>query len=394
MQHQPQPYVAQWETHPKEETDRNPGNVSKDFHKRIPKLLTPLKLRDLTLKNRVVVSPMCQYSSKDGFFDDWHLVHLGTFAKGGAGLVFTEATSVTAEGRISPYDAGLWKDEHMPVLTRIVNFIHTQHAAAGIQLSHAGRKASTEVPFVTSARAGVEDEKGGWTPIAPSPTPYDEFMRAPAEMTKEQIKEVVSAFAEATIKADKIGFDVVEIHGAHGYLIHNFLSPLSNSRTDEYGGSFENRVRLCIEVIKSVRAVWPASKPLFLRISCSDEVDGQGWTLEDSIRLSALAKENGVDMIDCSTGGSSKKQKIKLGPCYQVPYAQEIRKRAGVSTCAVGMITHPLEAEEILNNERADLVALAREHLRNPFWTLSAATFFNVRVDYAPQYERARPSHL
>ena len=348
-------------------------------------LFSPLWIRDISFNNRIVVSPMCQYSSRDGMVDDWHLVHLGSRAVGGAGLIFTEATAVSPEGRISPADLGIWKDEHVEGLRRIVKFVRGQGSEIGIQLAHAGRKASVEVPW----NGGKLVSKGGWQPVAPSAIAFDEGYGEPAELSAEGIGKVVADFKAAARRAMLAGFKVVEIHAAHGYLLHEFLSPLSNKRGDSYGGSWENRVRLLTEVVEAVRAVWPAGYPLFVRISATDWVDG-GWTPEDSVRLAGLLKGVGVDVMDCSSGGLVPNVKIPVGPGYQVPFAERVRA-AGILSAAVGMITGVAQAEAILAAGQADLVVMARELLRDPYFPLHAARELgNSEMHWPLQYERAR----
>jgi 2,4-dienoyl-CoA reductase-like NADH-dependent reductase (Old Yellow Enzyme family) len=328
---------------------------------------------------------MCQYSSRDGMADDWHLVHLGSRAVGGAGLVFTEATAVLPEGRISPSDLGIWKDEHIDGLRRIVKFVRSQGSEIGIQLAHAGRKASVAEPW----NGGKLVKHGGWTPVAPSAIAFDEGYGEPAELTPEGIAQVIEAFKAATRRAMKAGFKVVEIHAAHGYLLHQFLSPLSNRRTDQYGGSFENRVRLLTEVVGAVRAAWPAGYPLFVRISATDWVEG-GWAIEDSVRLAPLLKGLGVDVVDCSSGGLVPYAKVVVGPGYQVGFAARVRA-AGVMTAAVGMITEAAQAEGILVEGQADLIVMARQMLRDPYFPLHAAAELGFSEMYWPlQYQRAR----
>ena len=351
-------------------------------------LFSPLTLRELTLRNRIVVSPMCQYSSEDGFASDWHLVHLGSFAVGGASLVISEATAVTAEGRISPWDLGIWKDEHVEMLTRICAFITAQGSVPGIQLAHAGRKASMDVPW----RGGkaLSPEQGGWTDlIAPSALAFSPKYHMPAEMSVADIKRVVEDFRVAAIRALRAGFQVVELHGAHGYLMHEFLSPLSNTRKDEYGGSLENRARFVLEVIEAVRTVWPAHLPVFLRVSATDWTEG-GWDVQECEVLSRLANEQGVDLIDCSSGGNVAGAKIPTGPGYQVPFAEQIKRSTGVPTGAVGLITEAVQANEIIVREQADVVVLARELLRDPHWPLRAARELGVDIPWPVQYERAK----
>ncbi len=343
------------------------------------KLFSPLKIRSITLKNRIVTSPMCQYSSEDGFANDWHLVHLGTRAIGGSSLIFSEATAVSPEGRISPADLGIWKEEHIPFLKKITDFIQNHDSIPGIQLAHAGRKASEREPW--NGRGPVAIEEGGWPVVAPSSVPFSERSKTPSELDGNGITKVIDDFRSAARRSLQAGFKVVEIHAAHGYLIHEFLSPLSNFRTDQFGGSFENRIRLLVEVVKAVREVWPLELPLFVRISATEWTDG-GWTLEDSISLTEVLKELDVDVIDCSTGGNVAGITIPLSPGYQVLYAEEIRKRTGILTGAVGLITEAKQAEEILSQERADLIILARQLLRDPYFPLHAAKELGVDLKW------------
>jgi len=352
------------------------------------KLFEPLKLRDVELRNRIVVSPMCQYSSEDGFANDWHLVHLGSRAVGRASLVFTEATAVVAEGRISPQDLGIWKDEHVEMLSRIVRFIETQGVMAGMQLAHAGFKASTSAPWKGGKEVEVKD--GGWRPVyAPSPVLFADGYVTPTAIDKAGIKRVSDAFAAAAKRALAAGFKVLEIHAAHGYLLHEFLSPLTNHRDDEYGGSLENRTRFARETVEAIRRVWPERLPLFMRISTTDWVEG-GWTPEESVELAKMVKPLGVDLMDCSSGGVSVKQKIPVGPGYQVPFARKVKHEAGMPTGAVGMITSASQAEEILADEAADIVLLARQFLRVPYFPLHAAKELGVEVEWPVQYQRAK----
>lgn len=350
-------------------------------------LFSSYALRGLSLRNRLVVSPMCQYSSTDGFADDWHLVHLGSRAVGGAGLVFTEACAVSPAGRISPSDLGIWKDEHLPMLARITAFLRAQGAAAGIQLAHAGRKASTRAPW--HGRGQVPDAEGGWEPLAPSAIPFSHHDSAPKAMGRDEIHQVVADFESAAQRALRAGFEVIEIHAAHGYLLHEFLSPLSNQRDDEYGGSLENRSRLLGEIVTRIRALG-AHFPLFVRISASDWVAG-GWDLEASIALARQLKLLGVDLIDCSSGGTSPKQQIPLEPLYQVPFAAAIREQADIPTGAVGLITTAAQAEGILAAGQADLVLMARQLLRDPYFPLHAAAELEAEIAWPVQYERAKP---
>ncbi len=351
-------------------------------------LFSPLTLRSLTLRNRIGVSPMCQYSAVDGIANDWHLVHLGSFATGGAGLVIAEAAAVVPEGRISPNDLGLWSDAQVPMLKRITDFIHAQGSVAAIQLAHAGRKASTKRPWEGTGRVPLE--AGGWPVQGPGGTPFSPEYPVPVAMTVDEIAATVDAFASAARRALAAGFRIVEIHGAHGYLLHEFLSPLANERTDAYGGSYENRVRLMHEVCTEVRRVWPAEWPVFVRISATDWVDG-GWTVDESVRLAGELKALGIDLIDCSSAGLDPRQQIPVGPGYQVPFAARIRREAAVPTAAVGLITEARQAEAIVTNGEADLVLLARELLRNPRWPLLAASTLGVDGVWPKPYERAKP---
>ncbi|TNC29191.1 NADH:flavin oxidoreductase/NADH oxidase [Amycolatopsis alkalitolerans] len=347
------------------------------------KLFSPLRLRELELKNRVWLAPMCQYSveSRDGVPADWHLVHLGARAAGGFGLVLTEATAVLPEGRISPQDTGLWNDAQQSAWARITAFAHSQHTAIGVQLAHAGRKASTWA--LALRRAGtIPAAQGGWPPVGPSPVALD-GLDTPREMTRDDITDTVRAFAAAAARADRAGFDVVELHAAHGYLIHQFLSPLSNFRTDDYSGSFDNRTRLLVEIVEAVRKEWPGHKPLFVRLSATEWVDG-GWTVEDTAELAARIQPLGVDLIDVSSGGVVAPGRITVGPGYQVPFARQVRAAAGIPTGAVGLITEPEQAEGILADGSADAVLLARAALREPSWPLRAAHVFGIARDETP----------
>src|SRR6202795_3065354 len=355
----------------------------------MPHLFDPLAIRDLTFSNRIFVSPMCEYSSTDGYANDWHLVHLGSRAIGGAGLVFTEATAVLPEGRIRPQDLGIWKDDHVEFLARIVRFIHGQGSVAGMQLAHAGRKASTYRPW--EGNGAIPESAGGWKKVvAPSAIAFADNYPMPQALTSDGIQEVVQAFAAAARRACEAGFRVIEIHAAHGYLIHEFLSPLSNQRTDACGCSFENRTRLCREAVAAVRSSWPERAPLFVRISTTDWVDG-GWDIEQSIELARGLRQMGVDLIDCSSGGSVPHAEIPVGPGYQTPFAQRIRREAEIMTGAVGMITSPVQAEQIIGTGQADAILIARELLRDPYWPLQAAHELEQSISWPVQYLRAAP---
>jgi 2,4-dienoyl-CoA reductase-like NADH-dependent reductase (Old Yellow Enzyme family) len=335
---------------------------------------------------------MCQYSSTDGFANDWHLVHLGSRAVGGAALIMEEATAISPEGRITAADLGIWKDQHIEKLQQIVNFIHSQQALIGIQLAHAGRKASCAKPW-EGGKPILPDHPGGWHTLAPSPIPFYSpapEIPMPAELDTAGIQKIKDDFIKATQRAKKAGYDVVEIHAAHGYLLHQFYSPLSNHRTDQYGGSFDNRIRLLMEITQLVRNEWGEEKPLFVRISASDWTDG-GWTIEDSVRLTTHLKQAGVDLIDTSSGGNIAKAKIPLTPGYQVPFAAQIKKDAAIPTGAVGLITTPGQAENILEAGQADLIFIARESLRDPYFPLTAASALNAETIWPEQYERAKP---
>ncbi len=353
-------------------------------------LFSPFQLRSVTFSNRIGVSPMCQYSSQDGFANDWHFVHLGSRAAGGAGLVMVEASAVTPQGRITPADMGIWKEDHIPMLARIAWFVNSQGARAGIQLAHAGRKASMTPPF--KGERLLTAEEGGWTTVAPSALPFSEKYSVPQALDKAGIDATVEAFVAAARRALAAGFDVLEIHSAHGYLLHEFLSPLSNQRTDEYGGSFDNRVRLLLEVTSAVRKAWPDHLPLSVRISASDWVDG-GWAIDDSVQLAKLLRERGVDIVDCSSGGNVASANIPVAPGYQVPFASRIKKEAGMATAAVGMITEPTQANRIIAEGDADMVLLAREMLRDPFFALHAAAAMNEAATWPEQYLLAAPPH-
>ncbi len=351
-------------------------------------LFDPIAIRGVKFANRVVVSPMCQYSSRDGYANDWHFVHLGSRAVGGAGLVLTEATAVLPEGRISPQDLGIWADKHIEMLSRIVSFIHEQGSVAGMQLAHAGRKASTHRPWEGSG--AISESEGGWKVVAPSAVPFTDNYPMPLALTTDGIQEVIAAFAAAARRACQAGFRVLEIHGAHGYLIHEFLSPLSNRREDDYGGSFENRTRLCREIVAGVRSSWPKELPLFLRISATDWIEG-AWDVDESVKLARQLKPIGVDLVDCSSGGNVPHANIPAGPGYQTAFANRIRREAEIMTGAVGMITSPVQAEHIIRTEQADAVIMAREFLRDPYWALRAARELDQPIAWPVQYLRAAP---
>lgn len=353
-------------------------------------LFEPLTLRGVTSRNRIWVAPMCQYSAASsgaaaGMPHDWHLVHLGARAVGGAGLVLTEATAVSPEGRISPQDTGIWTDEQAQAWSRIVAFLQEQGALAGIQLAHAGRKASARRPW--EGRGAVSPADGGWVPVGPTDEPFP-GLAEPAALDEDGIAKVRADFVAATRRAVSAGFDVVEVHAAHGYLLHEFLSPLSNTRTDGYGGDRAGRMRLVLEVVEDVRSAWPDDKPLLLRISASDWTEG-GWTVEDSVALAKEASARGVDLVDCSSGGNVLAP-IPVAPGYQVPFASAVRRDAGVPTGAVGLLTDPQQAEQVLAEGHADVVLLARELLRDPYWPLHAATALGADVPWPVQYDRAR----
>ena len=351
------------------------------------KLFSPLKLRELEFKNRIFVSPMCQYSAEGGIPNNWHLVHLGSRAVGGAALVMVEATGVCAEGRITPHCTGLWSDAHAEAFRPIVDFIRQQGSVPGIQIAHAGRKGSCDVPWNGGKYLPIG--AGGWQTVAPSPIAFSPAHGTPRELSHGEIDGVVELFAAAARRALAAGFEVAEVHCAHGYLLNEFLSPLSNQRTDEYGGSMENRCRLPLKVAQTVRELWPQQWPVFVRISATDWVEG-GWDLAQSIQFSKWLKEIGIDLIDCSTGGMVLDAKIPVAPGFQVPFAAGVRKQAGIATGAVGLITEPAQAEQILKEEQADAIFLARELLRDPYWPLRAARELGVDVEWPNQYVRAK----
>lgn len=351
------------------------------------KLFQSFTLRSLDIKNRIWVSPMCQYSCEEGYPNDWHFVHLGSRAVGGAGLVMMEATAVTPNGRISPSDCGIWSDQHIPHYKKIADFIKKQNSVAAIQIAHAGRKASTQVPWVGSRP--VPESEGGWISVAPSPIPFKKTWPVPHELTPQELKQVVLDFEKATLRCLEAGFQAVEIHMAHGYLLHEFLSPLSNSRTDDFGGSLENRMRLPLQVAVSVRKAWPSTLPVFVRISATDWVEN-GWDVKQSILFSAKLKEIGIDLIDCSSGGLSPDAKIPVEPNYQVPFSHTIRNEVGINTAAVGLISDPHQAEGILKEDQADAIFLARQLLRDPYWPLHAAKALGHTLQWPKQYARAQ----
>jgi 2,4-dienoyl-CoA reductase-like NADH-dependent reductase (Old Yellow Enzyme family) len=351
------------------------------------RLFKPILIRSINLKNRIAVSPMCQYSSEDGLPTDWHFVHLGSRAVGGAALIIMEATAVSPEGRISPDDAGIWSDKHAEAYKRITAFIKSQNSIPAIQLAHAGRKASTFSPW--KGRGSVNEKEGGWQTIAPSPISFADNYPLPKEMNKQDIQQVLDQFKLAAERSIEAGFQLIELHMAHGYLVHEFLSPLSNFRKDEYGGSLENRCRLAIEIARNVRNTIPEEMPLFVRISSTDWVK-DGWDINQSVKLAEWLKDEGVDLIDCSSGGNVAKPDIPLGPGYQVPFSDEIRKKADILTAGVGMITSPEQAENIIRTGQADLIVLAREMLRNPYWPLYAAEKLKTDIPWPDQYKRAK----
>jgi 2,4-dienoyl-CoA reductase-like NADH-dependent reductase (Old Yellow Enzyme family) len=352
------------------------------------KLLSPIKIRQLEFRNRIVVSPMCQYSAKQGVPNDWHVVHLGSRAVGGAGLVISEATAVSPDGRISPADLGVWNNEQVTAFKRITDFIKSQGVIPGIQIAHAGRKASTRIPW--EGEGWIAEDNGGWQTMAPSAIPFDNNYSHPREMTVDDVKMVVFQFRDAAKRSLDAGFKVAEIHAAHGYLLHQFLSPLSNHRNDEYGGSLENRFRFPLEVAKVVREVWPEELPVFIRISATDWAEG-GWDLKQSVEFAKRLKEIGIDLIDTSTGGLVPRVKIPIAPGYQLPFAETIRREAKIMTGGLGLITTAHQAEQVLANEQADVVVIAREFLRDPYFPLHAAKVLGDDPHYPVQYLRAKP---
>lgn len=354
-------------------------------------LFEPYTLRSLTIPNRVWMAPMCQYSAEAsgpdaGTVNDWHFAHYAARATGGTGLILLEATAVSPEGRISPYDLGIWNDTQAEALRRITRFLKDHGTVPGIQIAHAGRKGSTERPW--KGGAPIDDERG-WRPVGPSPVPFDEGHPVPDELSREQIREVVGQFAAAARRALDAGFEVVEVHGAHGYLIGEFLSPHSNRRTDQYGGSFDNRVRFALEVVDAVREVWPEELPVFFRISATDWLEDSGWTADDTVRFAALLKEHGVDLLDVSTGGNAPRVRIPVGPGFQVPFATRVKAETGLPVAAVGLITETGQAEKIVANGEADAVLLGRELLRNPSWARHAARELGGEVHVPDQYHRS-----
>jgi len=349
----------------------------------MPHLFEPLTIKGVTIRNRIGVSPMCMYCYTDGFSNDWQLAHLGARAIGGAGLLIAEATAVEARGRITPYDVGIWSDEHIEPLARLTRFIKEYGAVAGIQIAHAGRKAGSTRPWDTG-----EPQRPGWQGVGPSPIAFNSGSCVPHELSKNEIKTIQMAFRDGAQRALAAGFEWLEIHAAHGYLIHSFYSPLSNQRNDEYGGSFENRIRFLLETVRAARPVWPERLPFTVRISGTDWVEG-GWTVDDSVELARHLKAEGVDLVDCSSGGAVPNAKVPAGPGYQVPIAEAVRRGAGIHTAAVGLITSPAQADEIIRKEQADLVLLGREMLRNPHWALHAAQALQQPAPVPPQYLRA-----
>lgn len=351
------------------------------------KLFSSLIIKSVEFKNRIVVSPMCQYSAVDGFANDWHLVHLGSRAVGGAALIIQEATAVSAEGRITPGDLGIYRDEQIEKLQAITRFIHEQGAVPAIQLAHAGRKASCALPWNNGKQ--LKESEGGWQTVAPSAIAFNPDDHSPHALETDEIHKVIADFKSAALRSLQAGYKVVEIHAAHGYLVHQFLSPLSNHRTDEYGGSFLNRIRILLEIIDAVQTVWPRNLPLFVRISATDYAEG-GWNINEAVQLSAVLKTKGVDLIDCSSGGLIPYAKMPLGPGYQVAFAEKIRREAGILTGAVGLITEVSQAEAILAGEEADLILIARESLREPYFALKAASVLGDTISWPVQYVRAK----
>jgi 2,4-dienoyl-CoA reductase-like NADH-dependent reductase (Old Yellow Enzyme family) len=351
------------------------------------KLLSPLTIKDITFRNRIAISPMCQYSAEDGFANDWHLVHYGSRAVGGAALIIQEATAVSPEGRISPGDLGIYKEEHIEKLRQITSFIHQHGAIAGIQLAHAGRKAGCAKPWDGGKQ--LKESDGGWKTVSASAIAFNPEDNSPVALDLAGINKVVNDFKLAAKRTLQAGYKVIEIHAAHGYLIHQFLSPLSNQRNDNYGGSFENRIRLILEITKAIKTEWPQNLPLFVRISATDWAEG-GWNVEEAVKLSSILKQNGVDLIDCSSGGMVPYQKIPLGPGYQVAFSEQIKKQTGILTGAVGLITEAQQAEDILEKEQADFIIIARASLRDPYFALNAAKVLKDNIEWPLQYMRAK----
>jgi 2,4-dienoyl-CoA reductase-like NADH-dependent reductase (Old Yellow Enzyme family) len=351
-------------------------------------LFDPLKLRDVEFANRIVVSPMCQYSCTDGFATDWHFVHLGSRAVGRAAAVIAEATAITPDSRISPQDLGIWSDAHIEPLRRVFSFIAEQGSVPGIQLAHAGRKASTNQPW--NGGKPISPAQGGWSPIfAPSALAFSDGYQVPQALSEAEIGSVIQAFVAAARRALAAGAKLIELHCAHGYLLHSFLSPLSNQRTDRYGGPFANRMRIVREVVEAVRKVWPEQYPLWVRISATDWTEG-GWTPEESVELARILKPLGVDLMDCSSGGNVARAKIPVGPGYQVAFAEKLRREADIATGAVGMITDPAQADQIIRSGQADVVIIARQFLRDPYWPLLAAHALAHDIQWPQQYDRAK----
>jgi 2,4-dienoyl-CoA reductase-like NADH-dependent reductase (Old Yellow Enzyme family) len=350
-------------------------------------LFSPFKIKDVTIRNRLVMSPMCQYSAVEGFANDWHLVHYGSRATGGIGLVIQEATAVSPEGRITPGDLGLYQDAHIEYLKKITSAVKEQGAVAGIQLAHAGRKAGCTRPWEGGKQ--LSREEGGWLTFGPSPMTFNDEDRLPAEMNPSDIGKVISDFRDAVCRALDAGFQLVEIHAAHGYLLHEFLSPISNQRTDQYGGSFENRIRLLLQVVDAVKSEWPESLPLFVRISATDWIEG-GWNIEEAVALCKVLKSEGVDLIDTSSGGMVPYAQIPFSPGYQVEFSEKIRRQSGIATGTVGLITEARQAEAILKEEKADLILLGRALLREPYFALNAARILGADIKWPNQYLRGR----
>jgi 2,4-dienoyl-CoA reductase-like NADH-dependent reductase (Old Yellow Enzyme family) len=351
------------------------------------KIFEPIEFKDIKIKNRIIMSPMCMYSAIDGVVGPFHMAHLGARAVGDVGLIIVEATAVSPEGRISPNDAGLWDGKHVEAFKPIVEFCKSCGTVMGIQLAHAGRKASTNVPWL--GEKPLKFTEGGWQIQAPSPIPFDEGYQIPKEMTQDDINKVIDDFTNAAKRADKSGFDIIEIHAAHGYLINEFLSPLSNKRTDKYGGNFENRTKILMEIIESIKSVWPSNKPIFIRISAVDWMEG-GFDIESSIILAKMLKKQGISLIDCSSRGISPKAKINIYFGYQLDFARKIRQEAGIPVSGVGLITQPEFADFILNSGIADMVEMGRELLRNPYWVLNAAYKIGTDIQWPKQYLRAK----